>query len=137
MLFLTVIILTKEENVNCVVRVSMSLSRTLFMYGSQCCPSFYVTWSHFRCVQVSMLPECPSHLVTRPLCMGTCGSEFLCRLVSLPFCMNHSFDRGSMAFGRTFAMYGPYVLRVSMSFGLTFVLMCLYVVWLSMSHDLT
>jgi len=104
------------------------------MYGSLCCPSVYLTWSHVRYVWVLVGPSfyvAWSHFRSVWVTLLT---EFLCRLVSLPFCMSHSVDRGSMSFGRTFVMYGPYVLRVSMSFGLTFVLMGLYVVWLSMSH---
>jgi len=68
------------------VRVSTSLGLTYVLYGFLCCPSFYVTLSHFRSVWVSLF------------------SEFLCHLVSLPFCT------------------GLYVVRVSMSLGLTSVL---------------
>jgi hypothetical protein len=56
----------------------MSLGLTSVLYGFLCCPSFYVTWSHFRSVWVSML------------------SEFLCHLVSLPFCMYLYGDLVSM-----------------------------------------
>jgi hypothetical protein len=40
-----------------------------FLYVHLCCPSFYVTWSHFRYVWFSVF------------------SKFLCHLISLPFCM--------------------------------------------------
>jgi len=48
-----------------------------------CCLCFYVTWSHFRSVRVSMLSEFLYHLVSFPLYMGLVLSEFLCHLVSL------------------------------------------------------
>ena len=56
-----------------VVRVSMSLGLTPVLYGSLCCPSFYVTWSHFRYAWFAMF------------------SKFLCHLISLPFCMDLYF----------------------------------------------
>ena len=71
-----------------VVRVSMSLGLTPVLYGSLCCPSFYVTWSHPRSVWVSIL------------------SDFLCHLISLPFCMYIYVVRVSMSLGLTSVMYG-------------------------------
>ena len=65
------------------VRVSMSLYLTSVLYGSLCCKRFYVTWSCF-------------HYVRFPL-----FSEFLYHLVSVPFCICHSVDRGYMSLGRT------------------------------------
>ena len=55
-----------------VVRVSISLALFTVLHGSLFCPIFYVTWCHLRSVLVFML------------------SEFLCHLVSLPFCMGLS-----------------------------------------------
>ena len=40
----------------------------LVLYGSQCCPSFYVTWSLFHSTWVSMLSEFLCHLVSLSLC---------------------------------------------------------------------
>ena len=71
-----------------VVRVSMSLGLTAVLYGSLCCPSFYVTWSHFRSVLVSML------------------SEFLCHLVSLPFCLGLYVIRVSISLAPFTVLYG-------------------------------
>jgi len=105
-----------------------------------CCLCFYVTWSHFRSVRVSMLSEFLYHLVSFPLYMGPVLSEFLCHLVSLPFCMGLYVVRVSMSLGLTFVLYLSvlseflchlvslpfcmylYLVRVSMSLGLTFVL---------------
>jgi hypothetical protein len=87
-----------------VVRVSMSLGLTPVLYGSLCCPSFYVTWSHPRSVWVSML------------------SEFLCHLVALPFCMGLDVVRVSMSLGLTSLCMVLYVFQVSMSLNLTAVL---------------
>ena len=88
-----------------VVRVSISLAPFTVLYGSLfcpifyvtcchlglywslCCPSFYVTWSHSRSVWVSML------------------SEFLCHLISLPFCMYFYVVRVSKSLGLTFVLY--------------------------------
>ena len=89
-----------------VVRVSMSLGLTSFLYGSLCCPSFHVTWSHFRSAWVSMLSECICHLVTLPLGMAIDVVRFSMYLVSLPFCMGICIFRVSMALGLTFVMYG-------------------------------
>ena len=66
----------------------MSLALTSVLYGSLCYPSFYVTWSHFRSVWVSILSDC------------------LCDLVSLPFCMGLYVVRVSMSLGRTSVLYG-------------------------------
>ena len=71
-----------------VVRVSMSLGLTPVLYGSLCCPSFYVTCSHFRYVWFSM------------------SSKFLCHLISLPFCMGLYVVRVSMSLVLTSVMYG-------------------------------
>ena len=71
----------------CVVRVYMSLGFTSVLYRFLCCPSFYVTWSLFRSARVSMF------------------SEFLCHLISLPFCMGHFVLRVSMSLGLTSVMY--------------------------------
>jgi hypothetical protein len=73
-----------------VVRVSMSLGLTPVLYGSLCCPSFYVTWSHSRSVWVSMLSE----------------SEFLCHLVSLPLCMVFYVFQVSLSLNLTAVLYG-------------------------------
>jgi hypothetical protein len=70
-----------------VVRVSMSLGLTPVLYGSLCCPSFYVTWSHFRYVWFSMF------------------SKFLCHLISLSFCMGLYFVRFSMSLNFTSILY--------------------------------
>ena len=70
-----------------VVRVSMSLGLTPVLYGSLCCPSFYVTWSHFRYVWFSMF------------------SKFLCHLISLPFYMGLYFVRFSMSLNFTSILY--------------------------------
>ena len=136
----------------CIAWVSMSLGLTSVLYVSLFSPSFYVTWSHFRSVWVSMLSEFPCHLVWIPLCMGPCiawvsmslgvtfvkygslcclsfyvtwshlgsvsvsmFSEFLCHLVSLPFFMY------------------LYVFWVCMSLGLTSAMNGLCVVWSSIS----
>jgi hypothetical protein len=55
-----------------VVWFSMSRGLTSVLYVFLCCPSFYVTWSHFRSVWVFMLSEFLSHLVLPPLCIGPC-----------------------------------------------------------------
>ena len=52
------------------VRVSMSLGLTSVLYGSLCCQSFYVIWSHFRPVWVSLLSDFLCHLVSLPYCVG-------------------------------------------------------------------
>jgi hypothetical protein len=65
----------------------MSLGLTSVLYGFLCCPSFYVTWSHFRSIWVSML------------------SEFLCHLVSLPFYMGFFVFLVSMLLGLTSVLY--------------------------------
>jgi hypothetical protein len=70
-----------------VVRVSMSLGLTSVLYGFLCCPSFYVTWSHFRYVWFSMF------------------SKFLCHLISLPFCMGLYFVRFPMSLNFTSVLY--------------------------------
>jgi hypothetical protein len=70
-----------------VVLVSMSLGLTPVLYGSLCCPSFYVNWSHFRYVWFSMF------------------SKFLCHLISLPFCMGVYFVRFSMSLNFTSVLY--------------------------------
>jgi hypothetical protein len=86
----------------------MSLGLTSVLYGFLCCPSFYVTWSHFRSIWVSMLSEFLCHLVSLPFYMGfyvvrvsmslglyfrsvgvSMLSEFLCNMVSLPLCIGH------------------------------------------------
>ena len=69
----------------CIFRVSMALGLTFDMYGSLCCPSFYVTsvlywslcfpsfyvtWSHFHYVWFSMLFGFLCHLVSSLLYMG-------------------------------------------------------------------
>ena len=69
------------------VRVSVSLGLTSVLYVSICCPSFYVTWSHFRVVCTSML------------------SEFICHLVSFQFCMGLYVFRFSMSLGLTSVLY--------------------------------
>jgi ABC-type spermidine/putrescine transport system permease subunit I len=71
-----------------VFQVSMSLNLTTVLYGSLCCPSFYVTWSHPRSVWVSIL------------------SDFLCHLISLPFCIYFYVVRVSKSLALTFALYG-------------------------------
>ena len=84
----------------------MSLVLTSVLYGFLCCPSFNVTWSHFRYAWVSMLSEFACHLVSLPFCMilylvifsmslsltsvlygSLFLSAFLCHLVSLSVCM--------------------------------------------------
>ena len=65
----------------------MALGFTSVLYWSLCCPSFYVTWSPFRSVWVSMF------------------SEFLCHLVSLLLCMILYVVRVSMSPGLTSFMY--------------------------------
>ena len=52
-----------------VVRVSISLGLTFVLYGSICCHSFYVTWSHFRYPWFSMLSQVPCHLISLLFCM--------------------------------------------------------------------
>ena len=103
-----------------VVRLSMSLGLNSVLYVSLWCPSFYVTWSHFRSVWVSILSEFLCHLVSLPFYMGfyvvrvsmslglyfrsvgvSMFSEFLCNMVSLPLCMNPCVVRVSMSLGRT------------------------------------
>jgi hypothetical protein len=69
------------------VPVSMSLGLTFVLYGSLCCPCFYVAWSHLRSVCISML------------------SVFLCHLVSRPFCMYLYVVRVSMSLGLTSVLY--------------------------------
>jgi len=124
----------------CIAWVSMSLGLTFVMYRSLCCLSFYVTWSHFRSVWVSML------------------SEFLCQLISLPLCMGPCVSCVSMSFGLTFGMhrslcclnfyvtwsrfhytciYGSCVVWISMSLGLASVTYGSCVVRVSISLDLT
>ena len=113
------------------------------LYGSLCYPSFYVTWSHFHCIWVSMLYEFLYHLVSLPFCMGlyvvpisispgltsvlheslcfpsfyvtlshfrsvevSMLSEFLYHLVLLPFCMGLYFVRVSMPLSLTSVLYG-------------------------------
>jgi len=142
-----------------VVLVSMSLGLPSVVYGSLCCPSFYVTWSHLCCVWVSMLSEFLCHLVSLSFCMGlyviqfsislgltsvlhrylscpsfciTCSHfrsvcismlpEFLCRFVSLPFCVYFYVVRVSMSLGLPSVLYGSLCFRFSMSLGLTSVL---------------
>ena len=70
-----------------VVRVSMSLGLTPVLYGSLCCPSFYVTWSHFRYAWFAMF------------------SKFLCHLISLPFCMDLYFAWFSMSLNFNSVLY--------------------------------
>ena len=68
-------------------RFSMSLDVNSGLYWSLCCPSFYVTCSHFRYVWFSMF------------------SKFLCHLISLPFCMGLYFVRFSMSLNFTSVLY--------------------------------
>jgi hypothetical protein len=107
-----------------VVRLSMSLGLTSVLYVSLWCPSFYVTWSHFRFVWVSMLSEFLCHLVSLPFYMGLCIltfyvtwshfryawvlvlSECLCHLFSLSLCMGLYVIWVYMSLGLTFVMYG-------------------------------
>ena len=116
-----------------VIRVSMSFGLASVLYGSLCCPSFYVT----------MLSEFLFHLLPLPFCMGlysvrfsmlldvTSGvywslcspsfyvtwshsrsvwvsmlSEFLCHLVSLPLCMVLCVFQVSMSLNLTAVLYG-------------------------------
>jgi hypothetical protein len=88
-----------------VVRVSMSLGLTPVLYGSLCCPSFYVTWSHSRSVWVSMLSEFLCHLVSLRYVWFSMFSRFLCHLISLPFCMGLYFFRFSMSLNFTSILY--------------------------------
>jgi hypothetical protein len=98
---------TKEENVTwphpfCmdlyVVRVSMSLGLASVLFGSLCCASSNIAWSRIRSVWVSML------------------SEFLCYLVSLPFCLGllccPSFY---VTWSHFRSVWVSYVVRVSIS----------------------
>ena len=102
----------------------MLLGLTSCLYGSLCCLSFHVTWSHFRSAWVSMLSECICHLVTLPLgmaidvvrfsmylvtlpfCMGICISVFLWHLVSLSLCMGLYVVRLSMLLDLTSCLHG-------------------------------
>ena len=88
-----------------VVRVSMSLGLTPVLYGSLCCPSFYVTWSHSRSVWVSMLSEFLCDLVSLRYVWFSMFSRFLCHLISLPFCMGLYFVRFSMSLNFTSILY--------------------------------
>jgi hypothetical protein len=72
----------------CVVRVFMTLAFTSVMYGFLYWPSFNVSWSHFRYVWLSIL------------------SDFLCHVVSLPFCMCFYVVQVSMSLGLTSVLYG-------------------------------
>ena len=63
----------------------MSRGLTSVLYGCICCPIFYVAWSHFRSVWVSMLSDFLCHLVSLPFSISLCCSSIFCRLVSLPF----------------------------------------------------
>ena len=118
----------------------MSLGLTSIMYGSLCFPSFYVTWSHFRSVWVSMLSEFLCHLVSLPLCMVlyvfqvsmsfvlisvlwvSMFSEFLWHLISLrSVWVSILSDFLCHLISLPFCMYF-YVVRVSKSLGFTFVL---------------
>jgi hypothetical protein len=86
-----------------IVRLSMSLGLTSFLYGSLCCPSFHVTWSHFRSVWVSVFSVFLWHLVSLSICMGL----YVVRVsMSLPFCIGLYVFRVSMSLGLTSIMYG-------------------------------
>ena len=108
-----------------VVRVPISLGLASVLYGSLCCPSFYVTWSHFRSVWVSyvvrvsislapftvfvwvsILSDFLCHLISPRSVLVFMLSEFLCHLVSLPFCMGLYVVRVSMSLGLTSVMHG-------------------------------
>ena len=108
-----------------VVRVPISLGLASVLYGSLCCPSFYVTWSHFRSVWVSyvvrvsislapftvfvwvsILSDFLCHLISPRSVLVFMLSEFLCHLVSLPFCMGLYVVRVSMSLGLTPVLYG-------------------------------
>ena len=121
----------------------MPLDLTSVLYGSLCCLSFYVAWSHFRFVCTSPLSDFICQMLSLEVCMGLyavrvsmsvcqtsdlCGSlccprpyagwshfssvrvsifsDFLCHLVSPPFCMNLCVFRVSMSHGLTFILYG-------------------------------
>jgi len=157
---------------SCVVWISISLGLTSVMYVSLCCPSFYLTWSHFCYERVSMFSEFLCHLVSFSFYMGPCIawvsmslcltsvlyvslfcpsfyvtwyhflsvwvsmlSEFLCHLVSLPLCMGSCVFWVSISIGLGSIIYESCVVCVSMSLGLTFVLyesLCyrsFYVTW--------
>ena len=53
-----------------VVRIAMSLGLTSVLCVYLCYLRFYVTWSHFRSVWVSMLSEFQCHLVSLSFCRG-------------------------------------------------------------------
>jgi len=103
------------------VRVSMSHGLTSVLHVLLCCPSFYVTWSHFRCACISMLSEFLYQLVSPSFCMYFYVvrvwshfrsvlvfmlSEFLYHLVFLPFCIGLYVFRVSMSLGLTSVLYG-------------------------------
>jgi hypothetical protein len=69
-----------------VVRVPISLGLASVLYGSLCCPSFYVTWSHFRSVWVSYVVRVSMLLGLTSVLFGSLMlSEFLFHLLPLPF----------------------------------------------------
>lgn len=76
------------------------------MYESLCCPSVYITWSHFRSVWVSMMSELICELVSFRYVWVFVLSDFLCQLVSFPSCMGLCVVLVSMSVGFTSVLYG-------------------------------
>jgi hypothetical protein len=76
------------------------------MYGSLCCASVYITWSHFRSVWVSMMSELICELVSLRYVWVFVLSDFLCQLVSFPLCMGLCVVLVSMSVGFTSVLYG-------------------------------
>jgi hypothetical protein len=119
-----------------VVRVSMSLGLASVLFGSLCCASSNIAWSRIRSVWVSMLSEFLCYLVSLPFCLGLlCCPSFYFTCSLYRFCMGLYSVRFSMSLDITSVCIGLYVVRVSMSLGLTPVLygsLCcpsFYVTW--------
>ena len=89
-----------------VVRVSISLALFTVLHGSLFCPIFYVTWCHLRSVLVFMLSEFLCHLVSLPFCMGLYVVRVSMSLVSLPLCMVLYVFQVSMSLNLTAVLYG-------------------------------
>jgi hypothetical protein len=106
-----------------------------------CFPSFYFTRSHFLFVLIYMLSDFLCHLVSLPFCMclyGVLVSMSLCHLVSLPFYMGFYVVRVSMSLGLYFRSVGVYMLSNFLCY-LVSLPCCMYIygVLVSMSLGLT
>ena len=81
---------------HCVLKILLGL---ISLCMGLCCPSVYITWSHFRSVWDSMMSELICELVF-------VLSDFLCQLVSFPSCMGLCVVLVSMSVGFTSVLYG-------------------------------